>query len=133
MKKSLSRNLIGTLSSVSGAAIYQSLWQPIDDLNHYMIQVVWSGTPVADVSLVISADPIEFGYVPLATLAPTNYDFKSGTTIATSGVVLSPSGSYMITYEVTTSDENWVSVYWSNASSSGTITSINFSGKGSQV
>lgn len=133
MKKSLSRNLIGSLGAVSGATTYQSLWQPVDDLNHYMIQVVWTGTPTATVALMTSADPIEFGYVPLSALAPTNYDYKSGTTVSTTGVTLSPSGKYMITYEIVTSTGNWISVQWTNTSGSGTISSINFAGTGSQV
>lgn len=135
MKKTLSRNLQGAFTSASSTTTYTSLWQPINSFEKYMIQVVWTGTPTANVSLVVSADPIPSleTFATAAAVAPTNYDTVSGSVTAATSVTISPSGSYIITYEVVASSANWVAVRWVNASSTATISAINFVGKGSLV
>jgi hypothetical protein len=133
MRKYLQRSLLGSLGAVSGTTTYKSLWQPIPSFNSFLIQVIFTGTPVANISLVQSADQFEPGYVDIASYAPVNYDYISGSTVAASSVVLSPSGSYIVTYEVVACDANSIAVQWVNASSTGTITAINFVAKGKQV
>ncbi len=133
MRKTLQRSLLGSLGAVSGTTTYTSLWQTIDSFEHYMIQATWSGTPSAQVSLVCSADPIQTGYTPLSSFAPTNFDYVANSQLSTTSVVVGPSGSYIVTYDVVVSGANWVAFQWVNASSTGTILSVNFVGKGSQV
>lgn len=133
MRKVLSSSLLGSLGAVSGTTTYRSNWQPIDSFEHYMVQIVWTGTPVATVSLVVSADPILNRNKPVETQVPTNFDYVSGSQVSTGSVVVGPSGSYIVTYDVLTSSGNWIAVNWVNASGSGILTSINFVGKGSQV
>lgn len=128
MKKYLQRSLKGTLGAVSGTTTYTTPWQFMDMFERCMIQIVWTGTPVANVSVLISADPIASieTYEPLASAAPTNFDIASGTTTATAGKTI-------LTYEITGTSANWISLQWVNASGTGTIQSINFVGKGSLV
>ncbi len=133
MRKVLSHSLLGSLGAVSGSTIYRSTWQPIDSFDHYMVQVVWTGTPTAQVSLLVSADPVSSGYVAQDVAAPKNYDIQQSSTVNTTTVPLSPSGQYIITYDVTVTSGNWAAVQWVNGSGSGTITAINFVGKGAQV
>ncbi len=130
MRRVLSRSLLGSLGAVSGATVYKSLWQPIDSFEQYMIQLTFTGSPTANISLLISADPVTHNFVPIDNNQPVNYDYASGSTLAASSVSVGPSGSLIVTYEVTTSSANWVAVEWNNASGSGVVTSINFVGKG---
>jgi len=133
MRKVLSSNLLGSLGAVTGSNTYLSNWQPIDSFEHYMVQIVFTGTPTATVALVVSADPVPGHLTPPSENAPVNYDFVSNSQLSTASVSIGPSGNYIVTYDVLTSSGNWIAVRWANASGSGTITSINFVGKGSQV
>ncbi len=135
MKKILFRDLKGDISTISGSATFLSLWQPLDAFEKYMIQVVYTGSPVASVSLVVSADKVLplWDYASTAAAAPINYDTVSSSVISTASVSLSPSGSYIITYEVVASAASWVAVRIVNASGSGVVSAINFVGKGSQT
>lgn len=128
MKKYLQRSIKGTLGAVSGTTTYTSLWQPIDSFEKYMIQIAWTGTPVADVSLLVSADPIpsleSFGSI--AVIAPVVTDEVKDSETSTTGI-------NVLTYENMATSGNWVALRWVNASGTGTITSVNFVGKGSLV
>ena len=133
MRKILTNSLLGELGIVEDANVYISPWQKIDSFNSYSIQVTFTGTPVANVSLVVSDDPIGNRNVDWKIQSPTNYDYVSGSTIDSSTVPLGPSGKYIITYEILKTSGTWVALYWNNSSGDGVITSINFVGKGSQV
>lgn len=128
MKKYLQRSLKGSLGAVSSTTTYRSLYQPIDSFEKYMIQIVWTGTPTATVTLQVSADPILplESYSTLDAAAPVNVDTVSSSSSSTVGVNI-------LTYEVLGSSGNWIGVKWVNASGTGTITAINFVGKGSLV
>lgn len=128
MKKYLQRSILGSLGAVSGTNTYTTPWQFMDSFERCMIQVVWTGTPTANVSVLISADPIKKieTYQPLESAAPTNFDVATGTTTTTTGKTI-------LTYEVTGTSANWIALQWVNASGTGTITAINFVGKGSLV
>ncbi len=136
MKKYLQRSLLQAPIAVSGANTYKSLWQPIDMFNQYMIQVVWTGTPSAILSVIVSADPVPSleTYNPLTSAAPRYYDNITNSITQVSAIPLSASGDYIVTYEIYTSSANWAAVQWVNAGgSTATITAINFIGKGALV
>lgn len=132
MRKYLQRNIKGSLGAVSSTTTYTSAWQTMDYFQTYGIQVVWTGTPTATVSILVSMDPVP----PLGTYTgvaggpstpqPVNYDTATGSAITTVG-------SNIITYDNVQTAANWVAVQWVNASGTGTITSINLVAKGSQT
>lgn len=127
MKKHLQRNLITAPVAVTGTNTYATAWQRVDSFDKYMIQVIWSGTPTATVSIKVSADPVPgIGAGEAAATAPTNYDFVASSSLTTTG-------KNIITYEVTVTSANWIGVQWVNSSGTGTITAVNFVGKGAQV
>jgi DMSO/TMAO reductase YedYZ molybdopterin-dependent catalytic subunit len=128
MKKYLQRSIQGSLGAVSSTNTYVSSWQFVDSFERCMIQVVWTGTPVANVSVLISADPIPSieNYSSAAAAAPVNYDIATSTTTSTSGKTI-------LTYEITGTAANWIALQWVNVSGTGTIQSVNFVGKGSLV
>ena len=128
MKKYLQRDLKGSLGAVSSTTTYKSEWQVIDSFERYMVQIVWTGSPVATVSLLVSADPIPSleTFASAAVIAPVNSDSVSSSSTSTSG-------KNIITYDVTATAGNWIALQWVNASGSGVIKSINFVGKGSLV
>lgn len=95
----------------------------MDAFDSYMIQIAWTGTPVANVSLLISADHIDD---IIAGQQPVVSDIVASSTISTSG-------KSVITYEVVKTSANWVAVQWANSSGSGTISSINLVAKGAMV
>lgn len=134
MRKHLSRSLLGSLGAVVGPSLHKSLWQPIDSFESYIVQVVFTGSPVGNMSLLVSADPVDLGNGEnIPTIAPVNYDKVSNSQIAMASVTTGPSGSFIVTYEVVKSSGNWIAVYFELGSGSGVITSINFVGKGSMV
>lgn len=124
MKKYLQRSIKGTLGAVSSTTTYTTPWQTMDAFERCMIQIVWTGTPTANVSVLVSADPINNLESYTTAPAPVNFDIATGTTIATTGKTI-------ITYEVTGTGANWIALQWVNASGTGTITAVNFVGKGS--
>jgi|SRR6516164_4857089 hypothetical protein len=128
MKKWLQRSIQGSLGAVTGTNTYITPWQFMDSFERCMIQIVWTGTPVANVSVLISADPINSpeSYASIAAAAPVNFDIAANTTTSTSGKTI-------LTYEITGTAANWIALQWANTSGTGTITSINFVGKGSLV
>ena len=128
MKKSLQRDIKGSLGAVTGANAYTSLWTPIDSFQSYMIQIVWTGTPTASITLLTSADPIPplETYSSLAAAAPVIYDVVANSSKSTSGINI-------VTYDNIQTAANWVALQWTNASGSGTITSVRLVGKGSQT
>lgn len=133
MRKGLSKSMLGSLGAVSSTTTYSTIFQPVDSFNSYMIQIVWSGSPTATVYLDISADPVPslaYDAVLDSFPQPTNFDRTLLTGVSTSGVSI-------ITFDISGSDNgsgaNWVRLSWVNASGTGTITSINFVGKGAMV
>ena len=130
MRKSLQKSMLGSLGAVSSTTTYTTAAVPMDAFNGYMIQIVWSGTPTATITLEVSADPIpdlNYGFSGTAALPqPTNYDTVASSSASTTGILIK-------TYDVTATAGNWVRLKWVNASGTGTITSINFAGKGSQT
>lgn len=128
MRKVIQRNLAPAPISVSSTNVYTSLWQPMDSFQSYMIQVVWSGTPSATLAVLVSSDPIPQleTFEPLSSAAPHNYDVSSGSTA-------NAAGRNIVTYDCIQTAANWVAVQWTNVSGTGTITSINFVAKGSQI
>lgn len=127
MKKYLQRSIKGSLGAVSGTNTYTSVFQPIDSFEKYMIQIAWTGTPTANITLLVSADPVpSLQTIDLATYVPTVTDTVLNSTQATAGI-------NVVTYEITATSGNWVALKWVNASGTGTITSVNFVGKGSLV
>lgn len=128
MKKYLQRNLKGSLSTVTGTNTYRSLWQTIDSFEKYMIQIAYTGAPSGTVTLSVSADPIPSleTFPNQDAVAPVNFDTVTNSSTSTDG-------KNIITYEVLATAGNWISVQWANTSGTGTITSINFVGKGSLV
>lgn len=126
MKKYLQRNLKGSLGAVSSTTTYISPYQRIDMFEKYMIQIAWTGTPTASVTLLVSADPVPSTAVDPNTYAPTVTDTVANSSTSTAGISV-------ITFEITATSGNFVALKWVNASGTGTITSINFVGKGSLV
>lgn len=128
MRKYLQRNLIAAPIAVSSTTTYTSQWQVMDSFQSYGIQVVWTGTPTASVSLEVSMDPIPSleTFATASAEAPTNSDTVAGSTVAASGINI-------ITYDNIETSANWVRVKWINASGTGTITSVNLVAKGSQT
>lgn len=132
MRKYLQRNIKGSLGAVSSTTTYTSAWQTMDYFQTYGIQIAWTGTPVATVSLLVSMDPVP----PLGTFTgvaggpstpqPVNIDVVTGSAISTSGIPI-------ITYDNLQTAANWIAVQWVNASGTGTINSINLVAKGSQT
>lgn len=126
MRHAINRSLLGSLGAVSGTTTYTTIFTPIHSFNSYMIQIAYTGTPTATVTLEVSAD----------TTGNSWYDSTSGTmpqpvvfdTVANSSK--STASVNVLTYDTTASAGNWVRLKWVNASGTGTITSINFVAKG---
>lgn len=132
MRKLLTKPLIGSFSAtagaVSGTNVYTTQFQPIDSFESYGIQIVWTGTPVATVTIEISMDPVpQLGYSAGNSLPqPVNFDTASSSSVNTSG-------STIITYDNIRTNATWIRLKWTNTSGSGTVTSINLVAKGSDV
>lgn len=117
--------------AVTGVQTYTTPFVPIESFDSYGVQIAFTGSPVANVSLEFSFDPVPYNqkqapYDP--ALQPTVFDTVPSTTIATASVT-----NGVITYDVIHSSASWVRVKWVNASGSGSITSIQSTYKGAQV
>jgi len=132
MRKLLQRTMLDTFSApsgvVTGVAVYTTQFQPIDSFESCMIQLAWTGSPTATVSLEISADAVPpLGYSSGSSLPqPVVFDTLSGSAQSTTG-------TNVITYEVLHTDAQWIRVKWTNASGAGVVTSIRLVAKGSMV
>jgi len=114
--------------AVSGTSVYTSQFQPIESFTSYMIQLAWTGSPDATVTLEFSADPVPpLGYsVPQSLPQPLIYDVVPNTTQSTVGI-------NVISYDVVHTCANWVRVKWTNISGSGVVISMRAAVKGSQI
>ncbi len=132
MRRNLQRTMLDTFTApagvVAGTNVYTTQFQPIDTHISGMIQLAWTGTPVATVTLEISADPVPaLGYSSGNKLPqPIVFDTLSGSSQSTSG-------TNVLTYEILHTDANWIRVKWTNVSGSGVVTSINLVAKGVSV
>lgn len=128
MRKKLQKDLSSSITAVSSTTVYTTPFIPIDSLESYGFQIAYSGSPVATVSLEISMDPVPQNNASpgVTPPQPTNYDTAAGSSVSTSGINI-------ITYDNIRTNANWVRLKWTNASSTGTVTSIQLSAKGSDV
>lgn len=129
MRKLLTTSILGTLGAVSSTTTYTTNFIPVDSFNGYMIQIVWTGSPVATISLLESADLVPSAWYDavLDTVPqPTHSDTVVGSAKSTTGINI-------LTYNVNPTNATWVALKWVNASSSGTITSIQLVAKGVQT
>lgn len=131
----LQKNLLPSFESsgatdgvVAGTNVYTTQFNPIDSFLSYMIQIAYTGLPVAVVTLEFSADPVPpLGFsLPNSLPQPTVFDVVPGTAQSTTG-------TQVISYDVVHTDANWVRLKWTNASSTGVVTSINLVAKGSMI
>lgn len=117
--------------AVTGVETYTTPFIPIESFDSFGMQIAFTGSPVATVTLEFSFDPVPYnpGQAPYDTpLQPVVFDTIPGTSVATASV-----SNGVISYDVLHSSASWVRVKWVNASGTGSITSIQSTYKGAQV
>lgn len=129
MKNPYRQNIIpaGTVMNTT----LDSLALPMDQVVNYSVQVVFAGTPTGNFKLQMSDDPVpsasqQFGANGVVTYTPTAW-----TDVANSTFTVSGAGNCMWDYQNT--GATYVRLVYtdtSGGSSTATITSATFSGKG---
>lgn len=91
--------------------------------NNYSIQAVFTGTPAGVMSLNISNDLVPVGPDGNPAMNVVNWSYYTG-----SSVLISSPGNWQ--WKIDAGGERWAQVVWTpSGGSTGTLTSITFSGK----
>lgn len=128
LSKSLLENFSATAGAVSGSNVYTTEFIPINSFESYGIQIAWTDTPVAIVSIEMSLDPVPpLGYSSGNSMPqPVVFDTAASSSASTVGTSI-------ITYDNIRTNANWIRLKWTNSSDTGTVTSIQLVAKGSMV
>lgn len=118
----IANDLAASGAAMAGTDVVVSdpIW--IGHAGGYAIQAVWSGTPTGSFKLQSSVDPQE----PRAGITPSisNWEDIPSATGSASGA------AGMKTWNIADAYYPWVRLVYTNASSTGTLTSVRFNTKG---